>query len=50
MEKERKVVWLVDGLPGAGGGGGDYYCKILSVATVNSIILELAPLGILIFV
>ena len=47
MEKERKVVWLVDGLPG---GGGDYYCKILSVATVNSIILELAPLGILIFV
>ena len=46
MEKERKVVWLVDGLP----GGWDYYCKILSVATVNSIILELAPLGILIFV
>ena len=51
MEKERKVVWLVDGLPGGWGGGGwDYYCKILSVATVNSIILELAPLGILIFV
>ena len=49
MEKERKVVWLVDGLPGEG-GGGDYYCKILSVATVNSIILELAPLGILNFV
>ena len=22
MEKERKVVWLVDGLPGGGGGGG----------------------------
>ena len=21
MEKERKVVWLVDGLPGGGGGG-----------------------------
>ena len=49
MEKERKVVWLVDGLPG-GGGGGDYYCKIFSLATVNSKILELAPLGILIFV
>ena len=50
MEKERKVVWLVDGLPGGGGGRWDYYCKILSVETVNSIILELAPLGILIFV
>ena len=44
MEKERKVVWLVDGPE------EDYYCKILRVATVNSIILELAPLGILIFV
>ena len=37
------------------GGGGeavgvDYYCKILGVATVNSIILELAPLGILIVI
>ena len=48
MEKERKVVWLVDGLPGGGGGG--LLLQILSVATVNSIILELAPLGILIFV
>ena len=35
---------------GGGGVGVDYYCKILRVATVNSIILELAPLGILIFV
>ena len=22
MEKEKKVVWLVGGLPGGGGGGG----------------------------
>ena len=35
---------------GGGAGGVDYYCKILRVATVNSIVLELAPLGILIVI